>query len=308
MLSGGGRLVRMSSRRASPTVPTRRVAATLRTFREQAGMTIGDAARDLGHDGSWLSRIEGRENRASVGDVIALMRLYGAKDPVIDAVAAVAKQARQRGWWQRYGKTVPDWFGQYLGLESDASAIREYDCQSVPGLLQTEDYARAAIRSAAGAPARADEVEQFVRLRIDRQEILDSDDPPQVRAVLDEAVLQREVGGPQVLREQIDHLVDLVARRPAVQVQILPNRAGAHAGMNGSFVLLDFPPPAAPYPAAAVDDRIAYVDMRLGARYFDEPGDVAAYSETFEQIRAEALPPDESVDLMRTMAKHLASR
>lgn len=298
--------MRMASRRASPTVPTRRVAATLRAFREQADLTIAKAAEQVGHDGSWLSRIENRENRAGTGDAIALMRLYGAEDPVIDAVAEVARQARQRGWWQRYGKTIPDWFGQYLGLESDASAIREYDCQAVPGLLQTEEYARAAILAAA-TPALPEEIEQFVRLRIDRQELLDSDDPPQVRAVLDESVLQREVGGPRVLREQIDHLVDLATHRPSVQVQLLANRAGAHAGMNGSFVLLDFPPPPAPYPAAAADDRIAYVDTLLGARYFDEPGDVAAYSEVFEQIRAEALTPDESVDLLRTMAKHLTS-
>src|SRR4051812_29469366 len=128
MLDREDKLMRMASRRASPTVPTRRVAATLRVFREQARMTISDAAKAVDHDGSWLSRVELRENRPHPSDVLALMRLYGATDPVINAVVEVARQARQRGWWQRYGKTIPDWFGQYLGLESDASAIREYDC------------------------------------------------------------------------------------------------------------------------------------------------------------------------------------
>lgn len=291
----------MSSRRASPTVPTRRVASTLKMFRERAEMGVGEAAAAVDRKPSWLSRIESMENRAHQNDVQALMRKYGVEDSIIEAVMAVARQSRQRGWWYPYNDVLPEWFGQYLGLESDASFIRTFEALAVPGLLQTRDYARAATRASA-APAQDKEIERFVDLRVDRQQLLAGDDPVQFRGVLDEGILHRIVGGRQVMIGQIEHLLEL-AKLPNIEIQVLPFGAGAHPAMNGSFALMDFPPLPAPFPEA--DDRIAYVDLLVGAKYFDKSAEVAAYAAVWEQVRGDALPADESDALLRSIAKDL---
>ncbi|HEY9392132.1 MAG TPA: helix-turn-helix transcriptional regulator [Mycobacteriales bacterium] len=293
------------TRRTSPTAKARRVAGTLREMRERAGMSAADAARGVDHDASWISRIERVENRPHPNDVRALLTLYGnLSTEAIDAVVAVARQARQRGWWYRYSDVMPDWFGHYIGLETDAAMIRTFEAQVVPGLLQTADYARATILSTA-APDPVDRVEQRVCLRIERQALLDADDPPHLRVVLDEAALRRPIGGPKVMGAQIEHLV-VMAARPNIQIQVLPTAAGIHAGMDGSFVLLDFSPPPAHYPGAA-EDRLVYIDTLLSAIYLEEPGEVAAYAAVFEQLRAEALPPEDSCHLMRTIAADMSS-
>lgn len=292
------------TRRQSPTVKARRVAATLREMRERCGMSAADAARGIDHDASWLSRVERLETRPHPNDVRALLTLYGTLEPAaIEAVVTVARQAKQRGWWYRYSEVMPDWFSNYLGLETDASVIRTFEAQVVPGLLQTADYATATIM-AAPTPGPLHRVEQQVALRIDRQSLLDVDDPPHLRVVLDEAALRRPIGGPKVMAGQVDHLVRMT-RRPNIQVQVLPYGTGPHAGLDGSFVILDFPPPPAHYPSEA-EDRIVYVDTLLSALYLEQPAEIAAYAAVFEQIRAEALPPEESRELMQSIAIELA--
>lgn len=295
----------MVSRRASPTVPTRRVASTLKMFRERAGKAVGESAAALGHNSSWLSRIEGMENRASPDDAAALLEQYGADPAVIEAVREVARQSRQRGWWYRYNDAIPEWFGQYLGLESDASRIRTFEGMAVPGLLQTPAYARAAIMASA-EPDR-DTVERFLALRVERQRLLDEDGdpPPRLRVVIDESVLWREVGGPRTMVEQIEHLLTM-GERPHIVIQVLPCQAGAHAAMNGSFTLMDFPPLPAPFPEA--DDRLVYVDLLVGAKYFDQPVEVQPYEAAWEQLRGDALPADESAARLRRIASHLTTR
>lgn len=273
-------------------------------MRVRAGISPADAARGVDHDVSWISRVERVETRPHPNDVRALLTLYGNLEPAaVDAVVAVARQAKQRGWWYRYQDVLPDWFGHYIGLETDASMIRTFEAQVIPGLLQTADYARAAIMSTA-APDPMDSVERQVSLRIDRQILLDADDPPHLRVVLDEAALRRPIGGPKVMRAQVEHLVRM-AERPNIQIQVMPLAAGVHAGLDGSFVILDFAPPPEHYPTAA-EDRIVYVDSLLSALYLEHPGDVAAYAAVFEQIRAEALAPDESCGLMRTIAADMS--
>lgn len=294
----------MTSKRASPTVPTRRVASTLRMYRERADMGVGEAAKAADHQSSWLSRIESMENRAHPNDVQALMLIYGAEQSVIQALMDVARQSRKRGWWWRYNNVIPEWFGQYLGLESDASAIRTFEGMAIPGLLQTTDYARAAI-TASAVRLPAEQTERFVQLRRDRQQLLLEDTPPQYRAVLDEGVLRRLVGGRQVMIQQIEHLLELLAQ-PNIEIQVLPYEAGAHPAMNGSFVIMDFPPLPAPFPQT--DDRIAYVDLLGAAKYFDQPPDVAPYEAVWEQLRGDALPADRSEALLRSIAKDLAQR
>jgi hypothetical protein len=273
-------------------------------YRERKGMGVGEAAAGVDHQSSWLSRIEGMENRAHPNDVQALLMQYDVEQPVIEAVKAVARQSRKRGWWYPYHDVLPDWFGQYLGLESDASTIRAFDGLAVPGLLQTEEYARAMVQALVPRQSAA-EIDRFTRLRIERQQrISDDEDPVQFRAVLDEGLLWRQVGGTQVMIEQIEWLLE-VGQRPNVEIQVLPSSAGAHPAMNGSFVVMDFPPLPTPFPT--IDDRIAYVDLLVGAKYFDNAAEVAPYEAVWEQLRGDALSSDESDALLRRIAKRLAA-
>jgi hypothetical protein len=259
-----------------------------------------DAARRVDHDGSWLSRIENAEFRPHPNDVRALLALYGVEGDQAEAVIAVARQAKQRGWWQRYSDVLPDWFATFVGMEAEASVIRTYECQMVPGLLQTEDYARAAFRGAP-VPMKDSEVERQVSLRMERQAMLSSDDPPTLRVVIDEGAIRRLVGGPQVMRQQIARLVE-ESHRSHVQILLLPYSAGV--GFDGSFVILDFPPMPEPYPDAA-EEKVVYVDTLTGALYLEQPAEVAAYSAAYEQLQALALAPGLTRDTLEKIAADL---
>lgn len=288
------------TQRQSPTVRRRRLALTLRQLRDSAGLTAAEAARRVDHDASWLSRIESAEVRPHPNDVRALLSLYGVGGDQAEAVIAVARQAKQRGWWQRYTDVLPDWFSTYVGMESEASVIRTYECQMVPGLLQTEDYARAAIRGGP-IPVRADEVERRVALRLERQAVLASEEPPLLRVVVDEGVVRRMVGGPAVMRAQIARLIEASSN---VQVLLLPYSAGV--GCDGSFVILDFPPLPEPYPDAA-EDRMVYVDTLTGSLYLERPAEVYAYSAAYEQLQALSLDPRATRDALGKIMANLAA-
>lgn len=288
--------------RQSPTVRRRRLALTLRHLRERTGITSTEAAKRVDHDASWLSRIETAEVRPHPNDVRALLTLYGVTGDQAEAVIAVARQAKQRGWWQRYSDVLPDWFTAYVGMESEASVIRTYECQMVPGLLQTEEYARAAFEGAP-VPMRSDEVERQVALRMERQAILTGDDPPMLRVVIDEGAARRMVGGPEVLQRQLHRLIE-ESTRSNVQIQLLPYSAGM--GFDGSFIILDFPPLPDPYPDAA-EDRMVYVDTLTGALYLERPGEIAAYAAAHEQLQALALAPKPTRDTLRAIAADLIS-
>ncbi|MGH3740881.1 MAG: helix-turn-helix domain-containing protein, partial [Micromonosporaceae bacterium] len=197
--------------RSTPTVARRLVASTLRRLREQAQMTKADAAKIVEHDASWLTRIESCETRIHTNDLRVLLPGYGLSAGAAEAVMAMARQTRSRSWWQKYSDAMPDWFQLYVGLESDASVIRTYEQQSVPGLLQTEDYARAAMIASPIPPPAAD-MDRRLQLRMERQTLLDGDDPPHLRVVLDEAVIRRQVGGSKTMRAQLDHLVEVMDR------------------------------------------------------------------------------------------------
>jgi hypothetical protein len=254
------------------------------------------------HDASWLSRIESAEVRPHPNDVRALLALYGVEGDQAEAVIAVARQAKQRGWWQGYTDVLPDWFTTFVGMESEASVIRSYQCQMVPGLLQTEQYARAAFEGAP-VPMRPDEVDKQVALRMERQAILSSNEPPLLRVVIDEGAVRRMVGGPAVMKAQIDRLIEQ-SDRSNIQILMLPYAAGV--GFDGSFVILDFPPLPAPYPDAA-DDRMVYVDTLTGALYLERPAEVSAYSLAYEQLQALSLGPRLSRDTLSKISADLAT-
>jgi hypothetical protein len=265
-------------------------------------LSAADAARRVDHDASWLSRIESAEVRPHPNDVRALLSLYGVEGDQAEAVIAVARQAKQRGWWQRYTDVLPDWFSTYVGMESEASVIRTYQCQMVPGLLQTEEYARAAFQGAP-IPMRDDEVDRQVALRMERQVILTSDEPPLLRVVIDEGAVRRLVGGPTIMKAQIRRLIE-ESSRSTIQILLLPYAAGM--GFDGSFVILDFPPLPEPYPDAA-EDRMVYVDTLTGALYLERPTEISAYSAAHEQLQALSLGPKQTRDTLSKIAADLAT-
>lgn len=295
----------MATRRKSPTAKKRLLALTLRELAERAGLKPQDISTHVSHDSTWVTKVLNGVLTPHPNDVYVMLGLFDIDPtgPQGQAILGVSKLANQRGgWWQSHVKFMPEWFSKYVGLESEANYLRIFDCQVVPGLFQTEAYARATLHSDP-LPGTVERIEKQVELRIMRQDLLDLDDPPQIRAVLDEGILRRPVGGPLVMRDQIEHLLKLT-ERPNIQVQILPFSAGAHSGFGGPFIILAFPPMPDPYPEVA-DPNIVYVDLLTGAHYFEEPHEIAAYTAAWDGLTGEALGAQESRIAMRTMAQEL---
>jgi transcriptional regulator with XRE-family HTH domain len=279
----------------SPTVRRRRLALELRRFREAARMTCEDVAEHLECSTSKISRIETGRVRVSPRDVRDMLDLYRVPELQRDSLVQLARESRQKGWWHAYSDTIEPRFATYIGLESAASEIRIYEVTLIPGLLQTEDYARAVI--AAGAVDGSPEaVERNVAFRMARQPALTSDDPPQLWAVLDEAVLHRQVGGPGLMRLQLDHLLDL-GGLPNVAIQVLPFGAGAHPAMGRPFVILAFPERA--------DPDVVYLEDLTSALYVENVDEVDRYNVFFNHLRATALSFEDSAALIMSVRKEL---
>src|SRR3989440_726380 len=227
--------------RASPTVRRRRLGLELRRLREAAGVTIDTVAERLECSSSKISRIETGHTGATPRDVRDMLEVYGVSGAATEGLVQVAREARQKGWWHLYGTVLTS---AYVGLEAAASEIHAYEGQVVPGLLQTDNYAREMILKGRPDITQA-ELDRRVHVRMARQSLLTQDDPLRLWVVLDEAVFHRTVGGPTVMRRQLDHLA-MVAELPNVTLQVLPFAAGAHAGMDGSFAILGYEDPADP--------------------------------------------------------------
>jgi transcriptional regulator with XRE-family HTH domain len=278
----------------SPTMRRRRLARELTRLREQRGMTIRQAATTLEWDPSKLSRIEAMQHGIIVRDVRRLLDLYGLTDEVQrEALFEMARQAKQRGWWQAYGDVLPSEYANLIGLESEATEIRTWQPELVHGLLQTEDYARAVIRIGRPRDA-AQEVDRRVEVRMMRQQILDRPGPPRLRVVLDEGAVRRMVGGPEVMRAQLRTLA-AVRGREHVMVQVLPFAAGEHPAMaSGPFVLLEFGQPG--------DRGVVTAENLTSSLSLDDPDDVREYSRAFDFLAAAALGPRESRDMLISLA------
>jgi transcriptional regulator with XRE-family HTH domain len=281
----------------SPTVRRRRLAAELRRLREATGKTHEDVAADLGWHRSKVGRIESAQFvRMSLTDLRALLDLYGVADEdQRELMITLGKQTRERGWWHSYADVLPNPHSVLIGLEAEALSVRAYQSQLVPGLLQTEDYTRAVLRATRTTSHDADEVERFVQIRKARQALLDQEPPVTFWAVLDEAVLRRRVGGPDVMRGQLERLTE-VAELPHVTLQVLADDAGEHAAMEGNFMILGFPEP---------DPDVVYIDAATGGLYIEKPEDIRRYAWVFDQIRAQALSPRDTVRFMRKIADPL---
>lgn len=276
--------------RPSPTIRRRRLGAELRRRREGAGMTIDGVAERLECSASKISRIETGHTAATPRDVRDMLGIYRVVGAECEELVQIAREARQKGWWHPYSTVLT---GAYVGLEAAARSIRAYEQQVVPGLLQTEEYAKAMIR-AARPDITADEVERRVRVRLGRQSLLAQDGPIDLWVVLDEAVVSRPVGGDAVMRAQLEGLVG-AAELPHVTLQVLPFEAGAHAGMDGTFSILDFPSPS--------DPDVVYAENATGGLFLEKSDELRKYIHIFDHIRAAALRPEDSVALIAKLTK-----
>jgi transcriptional regulator with XRE-family HTH domain len=279
----------------SPTVRRRRLAAELRALREAARLTCEEVAEHLECSASKISRVETGRVSVSPRDVRDMLVLYGVEDQRKDHLVQLARESRQKGWWHAYSDTVQSSFATYVGLEDAAAEIRAYEVNLVPGLLQTEDYARTVI-SAGNMSGTQDDVERRVALRMARQPALFGDDPPQLWAVLDEAVLHRTVGGRGMMSLQLDHLLDLAAM-PNVAVQVIPFGAGAHPGMGKPFVILAFP--------EREDPDVVYLEDLTSTLYLEDVDEIDRYNMLFNHLRATALSFEDSAGLITAVAKGL---
>jgi Domain of unknown function (DUF5753)/Helix-turn-helix domain len=283
------------SERISPTVRLRKVARALRHWRGDAGLRLEDVCAPLGWATSKLSRMERAEQMIGPAEVIALATIYGISEQERDRYVALALQSRQKGWWTPYkiGDVIPEDFEESVGLESEASRVRSYQDMVVTGLLQTEAYATMLAR--AWLPRVGDRaIEEGVRLRMARQTRLHEQAPLRLDCVLTEAALRQQVGGPEVMREQLRHLLDMI-QLPHVSVQVMPFAAGAYPAQNCPFRLLSFPDPE--------DHDVACVEYLSGTVYVEDAEDVEGFILVFDGLKRQALGPSESAELIREIAE-----
>jgi len=277
-----------------PTVLRILLGAQLRRLREAKRISLAEAGNVIRASHSKISRLETGRVGFKDRDVSDLLTFYGVTDEQDRAtIRALAQRASEAGWWHDYSDILPSWFEAYVGLEEAATHIRAYEVQFVPGLLQTEGYARA-VTLLGHASASATEIERRVQLRIARQMVLHKPDPPNLWAVLDEAVLRRPAGNPDVMREQLEHLLEM-AKLPNVTIQIIPFKAGGHAAAGGAFSILRFAEPDLP--------DVVYLEQLTSALYLDKPEILDSYLTVMERVCLEAAPPAASIGVIEDILR-----
>ncbi len=266
------------------TVVRRQLGRRLRRLREEAGKTVVDVESAKLASTVKLWRIETGKTPVKINDVWALCRLYGADDKTTDTLTALATGTNEQGWWENYSDVMGAGLALYIGLEEAADGLRSYEAELVHGLFQTADYFRAVSR-AARPTSEENAFERRVTLRLERQRaVLRRSQPPQITAVLNMAVLARQVGGPEVMASQMRHLHEL-AHLDHIDIRVLPWDAGAHAAMAGSFAILDFDDPD--------DPAVVHAESHTGARYVEQPAKVDEYREIFSAIQDHTRPIEE---------------
>ncbi|MFF0341066.1 helix-turn-helix domain-containing protein [Kribbella sp. NPDC004875] len=263
----------------------------LRRMRESAGISRADAGWQIRASESKVSRMELGRVGFKERDVSDLLELYGMNDdPERDRLMELARAANNPGWWSRYGDVMPSWFANYVGLEVAAALIRTYEVMFVPGLLQTEEYARAMVQLGKQAFLEHQEVDQRVELRVTRQQILTRPNPARLWVVIDESVLHRPVGGKRVLRAQIEHLM-MWSQQPNITLQVMPFSSVGYAGAGGAFSLLRFPDDDLP--------DIVYIEHAASALYLDKLEEVDEYVAIMEGLTISAAPVSATEGLLK---------
>ncbi|MFV0132722.1 helix-turn-helix domain-containing protein [Streptomyces sp. HMX87] len=282
----------MSERRTAPTVGQVVLGKRLQELREAAGYGRDQAAQVLRVAPATVRRMETAEVALKIPYVQLLLTAYGVPEDEVAAFVALAEEANEPGWWQRYGDVLPDWFSLYVSLEGAARIIRSYEPHFVPGLLQTEDYARAVLAGGTiGTAGGRGAVERHVALRLERQRLLERPDPPHLWVVMDETVLRRPVSGPgRVMREQLDRLLELAAR-DRVTLQIAEFADGPHPGTYAPFTLFRFGEPELP--------DMVFTEYLTGALYLDSREEVSAHLEVLDHMTARAASTRRTEKLLR---------
>ncbi|GAA2072687.1 helix-turn-helix domain-containing protein [Actinomadura alba] len=282
--------------RGGPTVLRILLGAQLRQLREASGITREGAGYAIRSSDSKISRLELGRVGFKERDVSDLLTLYGVLDnDERGPLLALAAEANTPGWWHRYSEVLPGWFEVYVGLEEAAARIRTYEVQFVPGLLQTEDYARAV--TVLGHPdASQTEIEQRVALRMRRRKVLTAPAPPHLWAVVDEAALRRPLGGAEAMRGQLRHLVDVTAL-PNVTLQVLPFDHGGHAAAGGAFSILRFGEPDLP--------DVVYLEQLTSALYLDKREELDRYLAVMERLCIEAEPVAATTGILKRILSEL---
>jgi transcriptional regulator with XRE-family HTH domain len=279
-----------------PTVRRRRLGTELRKLRESSGYKLEEVAAQLGVAPSTLSRIETGKAPTKSAYLNQMLETYGVTDPAQRQILVdMAREGHRKGWWAAYDDVLPSGFDIFVGLEAETAGIRSYEISVVHGLLQTADYARAVIRETFPRHT-AEQIDRLVDLRMARQGRFDDDPPLELWAILDEAVIRRTVGGAAVMRRQLTHLL-AEAGRPGVTLQVLPFVSGAHAAHGGPFSILEFPDRS--------DSEVVYVESVAGILYLEKDREVRVRAESFDRLRAAALSPSASADLIAQAARDL---
>jgi transcriptional regulator with XRE-family HTH domain len=274
----------------SPTLRRRELAGRLRELRKQAGLTVDDVARELLCSPPKISRIETGTRSPSLRDVRDLCVLYQVDDAEQTRLMTIAREAKQQGWWHKFDDLAID---SLIGLEIEAKRISSYESCVIPWAFQTEDYARAVLK---GILPRIDDrvLEERVTARMTRQELLRSTNPPHLWSLIDESALRRVVGDSQLMREQLGQVLKAAAA-PNITMQVVPFEAGAHPGLDNTFMLLEFD--------SSVQSPVAYVENLAGTFYLERDSEIMRYREVLEHLRACALSPPNSVKCVQGIEK-----
>ncbi|MEU7427687.1 helix-turn-helix transcriptional regulator [Streptomyces sp. NPDC040750] len=287
----------MSERRAAPTVGQVVLGKRLQELREAAGLSRDEAARVLRVASATVRRMEMAEVALKIPYVQVLLSTYGVALEEAVAFVRLAEEANQPGWWQRFHDVLPDWFSLYVSLEGAARVIRSYEPHFVPGLLQTEEYARAVMEAGTIGQSEPASVERHVSLRMERQRLLERDDPPYLWVIMDETVLRRPVSvRPEVLRDQLDRLLEY-AERDRVTLQIAEFAAGPHPGTYAPFTLFRFAEPELP--------DMVFTEYLTGALYLDSRREVAAHLEVLDHMTALAASAQHTKKVLRRYRERL---
>ncbi|MET8049103.1 helix-turn-helix transcriptional regulator [Streptosporangium sp. NPDC005286] len=274
----------------------RRLALELTNCRNTTGLTREEVASRLEWSTSTIFRIETGRSLPQPRSMRELLDLYGVVGSEREHLIQLAREARQPGWWRSYRDVLPNPYEVYIGLETGAASIYNFESVAIPGLLQTPEYARAMIKGGAQELSH-DEIERFTEVRLTRQLILSRQDRPRLWVVIDEAAVRRVIGSPAIMRGQLHHLL-AATEAGKTTMQVIPFSAGAHAGTSGSFVILEF--------SDLADPHVVYVETLAGDLYLEESADITDYTIAFERLRATALSPEDSIDLVKNAADNMA--
>jgi transcriptional regulator with XRE-family HTH domain len=282
----------------SPLVQRRRLRAELKRARQASGQTQEQVAAEMDWSLSKVIRIESASSGISANDLKALLQLYGVADPEqVASLLALARAARRRSWWSAYSDIAPQSLLQLIEYESAAYVIRQFETMFIPGILQIEDYAREAIRNYYGEGLGSDKVRALVELRVLREDLFDSENPPSFHFMIDEAAVRRLVGGSSVMRRQLRRLIE-VADKPNITVEVIPFSAGLHPGMKGPFEIIEF--------VDAADSDIVYRESPGIDIISDDPEETLRYREAFEELLRSSLHPQDSVARLAVIADEMS--